>query len=146
MYKITSATPDGSHQQDVILKVRRDDLAVREIDAFRALEESHKKGETPHTPKVLDVAGIFIVTDFVGKPLDDSMLQSPAAFFSFLHAAATAVSKFHSCGWVLLDVKESNFTVRLTERGGVPMVDHCWFIDAEIAHKIDEPVKGIPGM
>lgn len=144
MYKITSTTPDKKHRQDVVLKVRREDLATREATVFKELSETYTATEQPHVPKLLDVVGRFVLTECTGQPLVDEMLDSPAKLFSFLHSAATAVDRFHSNGWVILDVKESNFTIP-EYSSSLALIDHCWFIDAELAHKFGDKIDGLPG-
>lgn len=48
----------------------------------------------------------------------------------------------------MLDIKESNFTVPERPDTAVltpNLIDHCWFIDAELAHKLNEKIDGLPG-
>lgn len=146
IYKITGITPDGLHRQDLVLKVReKEAFATREANVFRELASTYDESELMHIPKLLDVSGRYVVTECVGQRLDRARLDTPEQLFSFLHALATVVHRFHSNGWAMLDVKESNFTVPEDTLDNQSLIDHCWFVDAELSHRFGDQIKGKPG-
>lgn len=117
-----------------------------EATVLNELIESYTATERPHVPKLLDVDGRFVLTECTGQELTYDMLDSPAKLFSFLHCAAMTMDRFHSNNWVILDVKESNFTVpEYSSSSSVTMIDHCWFVDAELAQRFGDEISGLPG-